>query len=335
MRGSGQFRHIPAILSTPGLELAALYDPDPVRLASTSGKFGNLPAFDSVDAFYGQRLDAVVVASSAPTHHINVMRAAQEGVHVLCEKPISEDETEAVEMIDAMTATGKLFAIGYCYRFSPVARQIKHWIEQETVGAIRSLRLMYIWNLHGRYEPLTTGEWGESPRWRGRMLEGGPMVDCGVHMIDLARWWLQSEPVRSTTGAAWVADYEAPDHLWLHLDHEKGEHTTIEMSFTYCHTAREPINQFSYDLIGDGGILRYNRDGYVLEARTGEGTIRMPGASEKNFEGMYATFVKAIETGDYSLMPSAQDGLIATRIARHATDEAIANRLRQTAQSSK
>jgi len=326
------FGHIPAILSTGELELAALYDPDPKRLANTSSKFGNLPAFDDLDAFYAQKLDVVTIASPAPTHRANVLRAAKEGIHVLCEKPISEDEDEAREMIAAMSATGKLFAIGFCYRFSPVARQIKQWIEEGAVGTVRSLRFIYIWNLHGRYEPGPDGKWIESPRWRGRMLEGGPMVDCGVHMIDLARWWLDSEPVRTTGAAAWVADYEAPDHIYLHLDHEKGEHSMVEMSFTYCHTAHDPINTFTYHVIGDGGVLRYDRDGYVLEARTGQETIRVPGASEKNFEGMYQTLVESIRTGDYSLMPSAADALIATRIARAGTEDLTANRMRQTAQ---
>lgn len=326
------FGHIPAIRSTGGLDLVALYDPNPERLAATTARHGHIPAFGDIDEFFAQNLDAITIASPAPAHRENVLRAAKEGVHVLCEKPISEDEDEAKEMIAAMEATSKLFAIGFCYRFSPVARQIKQWIEDKAVGTIRSLRFIYIWNLHGRYEPGPDGKWIESPRWRGRMLEGGPMVDCGVHMIDLARWWLQSEPVRCTGAGAWVADYESPDHIWLHLDHEKGEHSMVEMSFTYCHTAHDPINTFTYHLIGDGGVLRYDRDGYILEARTGQETIRVPGASEKNFEGMYETFVQAVHSGDYSLMPTATDGLIATRIARTGTEALIANRMRQTAQ---
>lgn len=158
------------------------------------------------------------------------------------------------------------------------------------------------------------------------MLEGGPMVDCGVHAIDLARYWLRSEAKSVTGHGAWVADYESPDHVWLHMNHENGAHTAVEMSFSYCHTAREPINQFSYELIGDGGLIRYMRDGYVLEARTGEQTIRVPGASEKNFEGMYAEFAHAIRTGDVSGLPTADDGITASRLAWEATNMAIANR---------
>ena len=158
------------------------------------------------------------------------------------------------------------------------------------------------------------------------------MVDCGVHAIDLARYWLNSEPVAILGAGAWVADYDAPDHVWMHMDHANGVHTAIEMSFSYCHTAREPINQFSYDLVGDGGLIRYNRDGYLLEARTGAATFRVPGASEKNFDGMYRELGLAIASGDESKLPTANDGIVATAVAWEATNQAIRRRKSLTTQ---
>jgi predicted dehydrogenase len=320
------FGHLPAIVSDPAFHLTALFDPNEERLATTAGKFGNPPTFKDLPSFYRTGLDAVLVASPAPTHREQVLFAATQNVHVLCEKPIADDEADAREMAQVMAATGKIFTIGFCYRFSPVAQQIKEWVRQSVIGNVRTLRLTYIWNLHGRYEPGPDGKWIESPRWRGRMLEGGPMVDCGVHCIDLARMWLEDDPVRVSGEGAWVADYEAPDHVWLHMDHAGGAHTAVEMSFTYGHTAREPINFFSYHLIGDGGVIRYNRDGYILEARNGEGTLRVPGASEKSFPGMYAEFARAIQTGDVTKLPTAEDGIIATQIAWEATDQARSRR---------
>jgi predicted dehydrogenase len=320
------FGHLPAIVSDPSFELAALFDPNEDRLSVAAAKFGSPPTFKDLPTFYRAGLDAVLIASPAPTHREHVLYAATQGVHVLCEKPISDSEAEAKEMAQAMAGTGKIFTIGFCYRFSPVSQQIRDWVKQGVIGTVRSLRLIYIWNLHGRYEPGSDGTWIESPRWRGRMVEGGPMVDCGVHCIDLARMWLGKEPVRVHGEGAWVTDYEAPDHMYLHMDHEGGAHTMVEMSFTYGHTAREPISFFSYHLIGDGGVIRYDRDGYILEAREGKETVRASGASEKNFPGMYAEFAKAIQTGDTSGLPTAEDGIIATQIAWEATQEAINGR---------
>ena len=201
--------------------------------------------------------------------------------------------------------------------------QIRDWVRSNAAGKIRSLRLIYIWDLHGQYAQDEEQTWTHSPRWAGRMKEGGPMVDCGVHQIDLARWWLQSEVKSYHASGAWVADYDAPDHVYLHMDHENGAHTMVETSFSYGHTSREPLAHFSYHLIGDGGVIRYDRDGYVLESRHGGGTTQVPGASEKNFEGMYHAFAHALLTGEPGDLATGWDGVIATRIARDATDQLI------------
>ncbi len=325
------FGHLPAIISNPQFQLVALFDPNEDRLTATAEKFGNPPSFRDVANFYRTGLDAVVIASPAPTHRENVLLAAKQGVHVLCEKPISDDEDEAVEMAAVMAETGKIFTIGFCYRFSPVSRQIQDWVAEGVIGNVRSLRLIYIWSLHGRFEQDASGSWVESPRWRGRMVEGGPMVDCGVHCIDLARMWLGQEPVRVSGEGAWVANYDAPDHMYLHMDHAGGAHTMVEMSFSYSHTVKEPLSHFSYELIGDGGVIRFLRDGYVLEARTGQEIIRAPGASEKNFEGMYAEFADAITSGDASGLPTAEDGIFATHLAWEATRQAMSQRVRPSA----
>ena len=325
------FGHIPAILSVPKFHIAALFDPDGQRLANTAATVGGVPGFQDLDAFYAEGLDAVVIASPAPTHFEHVLEVAKRGVHVLCEKPIADSEADALKMEEAMAKANRIFTIGFCYRFSAVTRQISKWIGEGVIGKVRVVRIVYIWNLHGRFRPDDNGQWSESAYWRGRMLEGGPMVDCGVHAIDLSRLWLESEPTAVYGHGAWVADYEAPDHVWLHMDHHSGAHTMVEMSYSFTHTSREPLSQFTYELIGDGGVIRYNRDGYVLEARTGQETLRVPGASEKNFPGMYEAFASAIESGNGCGLPSAKDGIIATRIAGEATKQAIS--LRQSSRN--
>jgi len=319
-----EFGHVPAIRITPDLELVALFDPDPVRVNLLASMAPGATPYTNVEAFFDSGLDAVVVASPAGVHVQNVLMAAERGVHVLCEKPLAMDDHDAERMIEAMEAAGKNLWTAFVYRFSPVALQIRDWVREGIVGEIRSLRLIYDWDLHGQWERSAEGEWQHSKVWQGRMLEGGPMVDCGVHQIDLARWWLGAEVTEFRSSAAWVSDYEAPDHVYLHLDHEGGAHTMVEMSFSYGHTARTPSPLFTYDLIGTGGVIKYNRDGWLLEARNGQGVLTVPGASEKNFPGLHRAFALALHTGESGDLPSARDGLTATRIARTATNDAIA-----------
>lgn len=320
------YGHLPAIAATNGLEIAALYDPDPARVNELGSHYPNAWRFIDPEAFFQADLDAVVVASPAPAHSENVRLAAKHGKHVLCEKPLAMSEAEAEAMIALMESAGLMLFTGFCYRFSPVALNIQQLVEQGAIGEVRSLRLIYIWNLDGKYQ-WSDGQRIQNPRRVARMIEGGPMVDCGVHAIDLSRWWLSSEVVRQQGIGAWVEEFEAPDHMYLHMDHAGGAHTMVEMSFSYCATAKDPINHFSYHLIGSDGLIRYDRDGWHFESRSSQATHYYHGASEKNFEGMYQAFLQALETGDTGHLPSGHDGVIATRIARLATEEAIAHRL--------
>ncbi len=319
-----EYGHLPAILATQGLEAWAVYDPDPEHAYGLQHKFGIPHGYTISSMFFESGIDAVVVASAAPAHLSNVQEAARYGLPVLCEKPLAMTDDDAASMIQTMDDAGLMLAAGFCYRYSGVAQNIKKLVETGAVGEVRTLRLVYIWNLHGRDRVTSAGDIITNPYFHGRMIEGGPMVDCGVHQIDLARWWLGSEVTRYQAMGSWVEDYAAPDHMWLHLDHESRAHTMVEMSFTYGHTARDPRSHFSYHLIGTEGVIRYDRDGWVFEVRTKHGTHRLPGSSEKNFEGLYAAWARALETGDRADLPTGFDGLRATQIAREATEDVIA-----------
>jgi predicted dehydrogenase len=323
--GVADFGHVPAILETEGLELAALFDPDPKQLEKVAAKGGDPKLFMRQDEFLQEPLDAVAITSPAGFHHANLMGAAEKGLHALCEKPLALEDAQAEEMIKVMRERDLMLFTGFCYRFSPVAKQLKAWKEEGLAGKVGLLRMVYVWNLHGQYMQNEAGEWVEAPHFTGRMREGGPLIDCGTHQIDLARWWTGSEVAEYHAEGAWLTDYKAPSHVFLHLRHENGMRSAIEVSYSYTHNSRDPREIFTYDLIGDGGVLHYDRDGWQLEARGAETHVGR-GASEKNFHGMYEGLRDALTSGDPGDMPSGEDGLIATQLAHRATDEMIQRR---------
>ncbi len=323
------YGHSHAIAQTDGLTLAALYDPNPEALARLAARYPSAQAFTDIDAFWRSGLDAVSITSPAPFHLENLRGAAQHGLHVLCEKPLAMTESEIEQMIGIAEGAGILFATALCYRFSPVAQKIKQMVDERWIGEVRSMRLLYLWNLHGKWERDEHGNRFESSRRIGRFEEGGPMVDCGVHQIDLALWWTGSEVIRQQAAAAWVEEHDAPGHMWLHMDHASNCHTCVEISYSYAHTAQNPVDLFTYELIGTDGLIRYVRDGWFFEVRNSQGTLQLPGGSEKDFHGMYAAWRDALYTGKLGSMPSAREGLRVTRIARRATEAALATRFRK------
>lgn len=321
------YGHLPAIVDTPDLKLAAIFDPDESRVKELGNRYPGVLQFTDAESFIEAPLDAIVIASPAPSHSSNLELAAARGLPVLCEKPLASTEQEANEMIELMKSRNLMLYTGFCYRFSPISMKIREIVQSGAIGNVRALRLMYLWNLDGKYVIHPDGQWGLNERRAERMVEGGPMVDCGVHQVDLARWWLQSEVVRHHGIGVWLEEYEAPDHVYLHMDHACGAHTMVEMSFSYSATARDPLSYFSYELIGTGGVIRYNRDGWFFEMRNGYSTHVLSGGSEKNFHGMYQEFARALRSGEPGDLPTGEDGVIATGIARAATNEAIRNRL--------
>jgi predicted dehydrogenase len=321
-----EYGHLPAIRYVPGVDLHAVYDPDWNRALAMQKRFGVPHAYPTEKDFFASDIDVVAICSPAPVHHRNVLDAAKHRKHVLCEKPLAMTEPEIEEMIAVMEKAGLHLFTGFTYRFSPSALEIKRLVAERAVGEVRALRLVYIWNLHGRMIRNERGEWVHNRRRTGRMEEGGPMVDCGVHQIDLARWWLDSEIVRSRGIGVWIEDHRAPDHMYLHLDHDNGAHTMVEMSFSYNAASREPRSHFLYELIGTDGVIRYERENNTFEVRNHHGTSYPGWHGEKNFNGMYEELRRAVETGRPGRMPTGRDGLLATRIARAATEEAIADR---------
>jgi len=309
-----RYGHLPAIQQTPDLQLHAIYDPIASR---------DFPhAFTDVEAFFRSGIEAVTITSPAPCHKDNVLAAARHGLPVLCEKPLALNRLEAEEMIAAMRQANVSLYSAFCYRFSPAALKIRELLRTGAIGDVRSLRLIYIWSLHGKY----TETGAIQQRRADRMLEGGPMVDCGTHQIDLATFWLDSPVQRFAAHGAWVDEYEAPDHMWLHLDHANGAHTCVEISYSYHHTSKNRRAQFSYELIGTRGVIHYDvgQQLFKMENETGEHRFEFHG--EKDFTGMYAEWARALHSGKSDLLTSATAGMRVVEIAREATHQVIRDR---------
>ena len=289
--------------------------------------FGIPEAVSDSDAFFASGIEAVSITSPAPCHKENVLDAAKRRLPVLCEKPLAMDNHEAREMIAAMKDAGVTLFTAFCYRFSPCALKIRELVRSKAIGDVRSLSLIYNWNMHGKYETDCNGKRVIQERRKGRTLEGGPMVDCGTHQIDLALFWLDSEVIRFSSHGAWVDEYEAPDHIWLHMDHANGAHTMVEMSYSYHHTSKKDVSEFVYELIGTEEVIRYDRSAQRFTMEVAAGTEEFAFHSEKSFPGMYAEWAYALGAGRSELLPSAEDGLRVVDIARKATDSVIKNRM--------
>ena len=133
-------------------------------------------------------LDAVTVATPPFAHKETAVAALRAGKHVLCEKPMAMNVAEAEEMAAAARGTGRLLTIGYGERFTPSAQAIHQRITAGDLGQIYYARAAI---LRQRGVP-ARGVFTVKAR-----NGGGPLIDLGVHVLDLAIW-LMGNPVPAT-----------------------------------------------------------------------------------------------------------------------------------------
>jgi predicted dehydrogenase len=317
------YGHVPAIQQTDGLNLRALYNPSAAAAEILRRKYGIPEAYTDSTTFFRSGIEAVSIASPAPCHLDNVLEAAAHGLPVLCEKPLAMDCTEADRMITAMRTAGLPLYTAFVYRFSPAALKIRELIAAGAIGQARVLRLIYNWSCRGKYTLDCSGNLIVQKRREERMLEGGPLFDCGAHQIDLARFWLGSDIVRHSAHGAWIDGYAAPDHAWLHLDHANGAHTIVEVSYSYHHTTKNKRSEFVYEIIGTEGVIRYQREGRLFFMENAAGLQEFEFHPAKDFAGMYAEWSRALTTGHSELLASAEDGRRVVGISREAVNTMI------------
>ena len=147
--------------------------------------------FDSYEAMLKmQEIDAVSVCTWNAAHAPATIAALQAGKHVLCEKPMAMNAEQARAMKQAADQAGKLLMIGFVRRYGNDCKVLRDFIEAGTLGDIYYAKATYL-RRHG-----FPGGWFGDKNYSG----GGPLIDLGVHVIDLARYLMGNHQPVSVYG---------------------------------------------------------------------------------------------------------------------------------------
>lgn len=168
-------RHLTALASLTGIEVAGIAGRRPDRVAALLDRFGGRPFSDPIAMLDETRPDALFICLT-PAAHGGLERAAVErGVPFLVEKPLAVDWEPAAAVAAEVARAGLVTAVGYQWRYAPsVARAF------EVLAGARVAMAQGFW--------LTRTP---DPAWWSRQSEsGGQMVEQTTHMFDLARMFL-------------------------------------------------------------------------------------------------------------------------------------------------
>jgi predicted dehydrogenase len=191
--GSISSMHIEAYKKNPNVELYAFCDINEQRVKAAGEAHGVNRLYTDVDKMLAElpELDAVSVCTWNSAHAPCTIAALNAGKHVLCEKPMAMSAEEARAMQEAAEKSGKLLMIGFVRRFGNDCKIVREFIESGYFGDLYYAKATYL-----RRCGNPGGWFGDKSR-----SGGGPLIDLGVHVIDLVRYLLGNPKPVSVYGA--------------------------------------------------------------------------------------------------------------------------------------
>jgi predicted dehydrogenase len=225
-----------------GQRLVACADVDRSRAeALAAGSPGAVAAATWQEAVARRDVEIVVVATTNDALAPITRAAIEAGKHVLVEKPAARTPSEIGPVIDAAMAAGLRVRVGFNHRYHPALLKARELLDSGALGPLMFLRARYGHGGRLGYER----EWRANPALSG----GGELIDQGVHLIDLAAWFLGPFTTVEGVAATYFWNMPVDDNAFLTLRTSTGQTAFLHVSCT------EWKNLFSLEIYGRGGKI--------------------------------------------------------------------------------
>jgi myo-inositol 2-dehydrogenase/D-chiro-inositol 1-dehydrogenase len=303
--------HARNLAAHPGVDFALVYDLDAARAQTLAARHGAQVAADLETIFAAPAIDAVFIASSTNTHADYLIRAAQAGKAILCEKPIDLDIARVRRSVAAVTDAGVPVMINFNRRFDANHAALRASVAAGEAGTIELVQM--------------TARGPVVPPIDYIKVSGGQMRDQTIHFFDLLRWITQDDPVEVHVMGAALADPRVA---------EAGDvDTSIALlrmrGGALCQIDSVRRSAYGYDerieVFGSQGMVESCRQRFRGVSRYIGDKIVEDGLPAGWFERIEPTYYQALDAFVGALQagtapsPSLDDGLKAQLIAEAAT----------------
>nr|WP_298249470.1 inositol 2-dehydrogenase [uncultured Halomonas sp.] len=301
--------HAQTIARNPGVTLVAIADFHAEAARALAREHG-AQVVEADAVFEDSNIDAVLIASSTPTHAEYLERAAQNGKAILCEKPIALDLERTRAALDVLETHTVTCALGFNRRHDPQFAALKQALVEGRIGDLETLTI--------------TSRDPSPPPAEYVDASGGLFRDMTIHDFDMARWLLDEPITHVHAEGSCLIDPAIG---------EAGDVDTAMVTLTtasgrLCHISNSRRSCYGYDqrieAFGSAGMLQAQNETETRLRFTGE-----PGQLEEKpkrfFLERYAEAYSR-EIGDFveawqaqrAPLAGAKDGLEALRLAEAA-----------------
>lgn len=266
---------------------------------------------DIEDIYNDPEVDVVVLAALAEGRCERIEEAFARGKHVISEKPIADSLENERRAMKAAESSGRLSAVNLYLRNSWYHNMIKDFIASGEIGELAVVRLCHM------TPGLSPGE--------GHNFEGPSFHDCGMHYVDITRFYAESEYKTMRAQAMRFWDWKDPWWLQAQGTFDNGVVFDITQSHTYGQLAKVQTHLSYADIQGTKGIVRMSHDfKYATVDMHGVSVteqVRRPHGG-KNIDVLLKNFAASIDAGRPVCLPSFRDAFVASEFAWKCLDDA-------------
>ena len=221
--GSGNITqtHARAASAIPGVQLSAIYGTNPQTVARLATEHHSKPYTDFAAFLAHKPLDLVILGTPSGLHADQGVAAAQQGLHVLTEKPIDISTRKADALIAAADKANVKLAVIFQDRLKPNIQRLKHWLDRGLLGKPLLVDARVKW-----YRP---PDYYSSSKWRGTFAldGGGALINQAIHTVDLLLWLLGDVLRVQARTATILHKIEAEDTAVANLEFANGAVGTL------------------------------------------------------------------------------------------------------------
>jgi len=288
--------HARVFSELPHTKLKSVVDIDKKTVSTLANKYHVHNSTDPQRTFDDPDIDAVTICTPTVTHATLALRAIEAGKHVLVEKPMTNNLSEAKALIKAAKKHGVHLTVGFVERFNPAVREAMKTVDQGTIGRVILAHTRRV------------------SRWPVRIGDVGVIKDLAVHDIDIANKLFKDEAATVFSNAG-------------SIQHGFEDYANIVMTFPGKRAAFIETNWLTpkkvrtLTITGTEGIVNVE---YITQTFTIENDRQITQPMIQNAEPLkleLESFIKSIRT-DTPPEVTGEDGLKALKVCEAAIESA-------------
>jgi predicted dehydrogenase len=296
-------------------EVSAVYDISPPARQLARQNVPNAAVYEAPDPIFADpSVDVVGLFTLADARPQQIRPALPCDKHVLAEKPLGADAATDWQLVREIEASDRFVAVNLFNRNAWYHKDIQRFIADGQIGDLAVIRVCHMTPGHMPME-------GHDP-------EGPPFRDCGMHYVDVARCYANSEYKTWHAQGIRTWDYKDPWWVQVHGTFANGIVFDLTQVFVYGHLAKQQPHNCYLDAIGTKGVARMRHDFSTATVElygVGEMVYKTAPFNDKKLDVMVDVFARSVVADKNLGFPQARDSVIASEVSWAMLNDAIAN----------